>query len=132
MAHINLNISLIQGYTATERAQAISAELFAITRPPNLRNADDVSLYLFGWITRPTTGEAVLQADSDYVINVHPQNNLNNLIALMPDLPQAVKDYLVDLIQNNQTITFGQLLIGNETILTNEQMATDGWFETEN
>ena len=129
---INLNIGAIQGYTATERAQAISAELFAISRPPRVRQPEDVSTYLFGWQTHPTTGECVLIADKDYVIRVHPQNNLNNLIALMPDLPQAVKDGLEALIKNSQSITFGQLLIGNETILTNEQMTFDGWFETEN
>jgi hypothetical protein len=70
----------------------------------------------------------VLQADTNYTIWVHPDNNLTNLIALMPALPQGVKTYLENLIKTNQTITFGQLLTGDETILTDEQMATDGWF----
>jgi hypothetical protein len=46
----------------------------------------------------------------------------------MPALPQQVKEGLEDLIKTSQIITFGQLLTGQETILTDEQMATDGWF----
>lgn len=131
MAFINLIIAPITGYTATQRAQAISAELFAISRPPQVRSAQDVSAYLFGWLTHPTTGEAILQADTDYVIRVHLQNNLNNLIALMPDLPQQVQAGLVQLIKNSQTITFGQLLTGAETILTEQELHTNGWYPEE-
>jgi hypothetical protein len=137
MASINLNIAPIQGYTATERAEAISEELFAIGRPPQVRNTNDVSRYLFGWTTHQTTGACVLHADTSYVINVHPQNNLTNLIALMPKLHEVpeehekIVDYLVDLISTSQSITFGQLLTGNETIYTHQQLIDDGWFGDE-
>jgi hypothetical protein len=62
------------------------------------------------------------------VINVHPQNNLTNLISLMPNLPLQVQAGLVALIENSQTITFGQLLTGQEDILTDAQLEADGWF----
>jgi hypothetical protein len=129
---INLNIAPIQGYTATQRAEAISEELFAISRPPQVRNTNDVSRYLFGWTTHPTTGDCVLHADTGYVINVHPQNNLTNLISLMPDLPQQVQAGLVQLIQNSETITFGQLLTGEETTYTDEELEAKGFYNNEN
>ena len=132
MPFINLNIAPITGYTATERAEAISAELFALSRPPQVRHADDVSAYLFGLTTHPTTGECVLHADTSHEINVHPQNNLTNLIALMPDLPAEVKQGLIQLIQNSETITFGQLLTGDETTYTDEELEAKGFYNENN
>ena len=127
-----INIAPITGYTATERAEAISAELFAISRPPQVRHEADVSIYLFGWTTHPTTGECVLHAQTDYKIWVHPQNNLTNLIALMPDLPQEVQQGLIQLIQNSESITFAQLLTGLETTYTDEELETKGFYNNEN
>jgi hypothetical protein len=125
MASINLNIAPMQGYTATERAEAISAELLKINMPIDENCA---SRYVFGWTTHPTTGECVLHAQTDYKIWVHPQNNLTNLIALMPDLPQEVQAGLVQLIQNSETITFGQLLTGEETTYTDEELEAKGFY----
>ena len=42
------------GLTSYERAEAISYELWAISRPPAIRNPDDVTTYLFGWVKHPT------------------------------------------------------------------------------
>jgi hypothetical protein len=131
-SRINLHIAPIQGYTATERTKAISAELFAISRPPQVRQTQDGTTYLFGWTTHPTTGECVLHADTSYVINVHPQNNLTNLIALMPDLPAQVQQGLIQLIQNSETITFGQLLTGEETTYTDEELEAKGFYNENN
>lgn len=128
MALVNLEIASITGYTPTERAEAISAELFAISRPPVVRQPDDVSIYRFGWITHPTTGAAILQADGDCEIIVHPDNDLTNLIALMPNLPLQVKQGLENMIKTSTTITFGQLLTGTETTYTEEEMQTNGWY----
>jgi hypothetical protein len=125
MPYIKLDIAPILGYTATERAQAISKELLRISMPVAEQCA---STYVFDWLTHPITGACVLLADSSHEIWVHPENDLTNLIALMPALPQQVKEGLEDLIKTSQIITFGQLLTGQETILTDEQMATDGWF----
>jgi len=125
MATINLLIAPIQGYTPTQRAEAISQELNKINMPIAEQCA---SRYVFGWITHPITGECVLQADTAYTIWVHPDNNLLALIALMPNLPMQVQAGLVALIENSQTITFGQLLTGQEDILTDAQLEADGWF----
>jgi len=128
MSRINLNIAPITGYTPTERALAISRELWAIEWPPVVRQGNEVSTQVFGVTTHPTTGECVLHADTNYEINVLPQNNLTNLIALMPDLPSEVKQGLIQLIQNSASITFGQLLTGQEIIYTDEELETKGFY----
>ena len=128
MALVNLLIAPITGYTATERAAALSAELWNICRPLQVRDPAKDTNALFGWVTHPATGECVLQAYTDHVIRVHPDNNLSTLIALMPNLPLQVQAGLVALIENSQTITFGQLLTGQEDILTDAQLEADGWF----
>jgi len=124
MPYIKLDIPPILGYTATERAQAISKELLRISMPIAEQCA---STYLFEWHTHPVTGACVLRADKNYVIWVHPQNNLTNLIALMPDLPEQVQAGLVQLIQNSQTITFGQLLTGTETTYNDDELIDLGF-----
>jgi len=132
MAKINLYIGAIQGYTSLERAKALSMELWSISRPAIVRDEDDGSIYLFPWQQHPITLDCVLRVETNEVIRVHPDNNLSNLIALMPALPQQVKDVLVQLIENSQTITFGQLLTGDETIISEATMVADGWYgETE-
>lgn len=127
MQSINLLIAPITGYTATERAEAISRELWAITRPPQVREPQD-TVYLFAWKTHPTTGECVLIADADYVIPVHPENDLTALLALFPTLSSQEKASLALYIENSQTFLFGAILPSNSTILTNEQLTEGGWF----
>ncbi len=41
------------GLTSEQRAEAISYELWAISRPPAIRNPNDVTTYLFGWAKHP-------------------------------------------------------------------------------
>jgi len=107
--------------TAAERAEAISAELFAISRPPQVRAAKDVSRYLFGWVKHPTDDVAVLQAQTDYVIRVHPDNNISGLVALFPDLSEQERDGLTAFIQSSQFFEFGQILPSNSTIISDEE-----------
>jgi hypothetical protein len=87
------------GLTSEQRAEAISYELWAISRPPAIRNPNDVTTYLFGWVKHPTQDSTypeivntALEVDLNYNIIVHPENNLTNLIALFPELSQAERD----------------------------------------
>lgn len=128
---INLYIGAIEGYTSLERVKALSAELWAISRPYVVRDQKDGSVYLFPWIQHPINLDCVLKAETEQVISCHPYNDLDKIIALMPGLTQAVKNSLVALIENSQAITFGQLLTGDETIISEATMVADGWIETE-
>jgi len=118
---INLQILPTQGYTAAERAEAISAELFAISRPVVVRTATDQTNYLFGWVKHPTEDIAVLQAQTDYIIRVHPDNDISGLVALFPDLSEQERNGLTAFIQSSHFFEFGQILPSNSTIISDEE-----------
>jgi len=132
MALVNLNIAPIANYTAKQRAYALSEELLRIKKPFAIKGENDIAAYLYRVIEHPTEDKAVMVVNPSDVIMVHPQNNLTNLIALMPDLPQQVQAGLVQLIQNSETITFGQLLTGEETTYTDEELEAKGFYNNEN
>ena len=127
MASLNLLIQPITGYTAEQRAEAISAELFAISRPPKVRQPQDVSAYLFGWIKHPEKDLAVLQADSNYVISVHPENDLSTLQSLFPELTETEKTALAQFIHTSQSFQFGAIIPLGATTLTDEQLIEQGF-----
>jgi hypothetical protein len=123
------------GLTSAQRAEAISYELWAISRPPAIRNPNDVTTYLFGWVKHPTQDPAyteivdtALDVELDYNIIVHPENNLTNLIALFPELSQAEKDGLAAFIESQQSFEFRYIVPGGVTIYTKQQMEDNGWF----
>jgi len=123
------------GLTSEQRAEAISYELWAISRPPAIRNPNDVTTYLFGWTKHPTQDPAytevvdtALDVELDYNIIVHPENNLTNLIALFPELSQAEKDGLAAFIESQQSFPFQYIVPSDVTVFTYEQMKDAGWF----
>jgi len=126
------------GLTSEQRAEAISYELWAISRPPAIRNQNDVTAYLFGWVKHPTQDPAytevvdtALVVELDYNIIVHPENNLTNLIALFPELSQAEKDGLAAFIESQQSFPFQYIIPQDTTVFTYEQMKDAGWFPEE-
>lgn len=127
------------GLTSEQRAEAISYELWAISRPPAIRNPNDVTSYMFGWIKHPTqdpayteTVDTALEVDVDYNIYVHPDNNLTNLIALFPELSQAEKDGLSAFIQSQQSFPFGAIVPSGVTVFTQSEMKASGWLPEPN
>jgi hypothetical protein len=123
------------GLTSEQRAEAISYELWAISRPPAIRNPNDVTTYLFGWVKHPTQDSTyteivntALEVDLSYNIIVHPENNLTNLIALFPELSQAEKDALAVFIESQQSFEFRYIVPGGVTVYTRQQMEDNGWF----
>ena len=122
------------GLTSYERAEQISYELWAISRPPAIRNPNDVTTYMFGWVQHPTkdstytdTVNTALMVDTAYIIKVHPENNLINLIALFPELSQAERDGLAWFIDNSQSFPFGAIVPQGVTLFTRQQMKDAGW-----
>jgi hypothetical protein len=123
------------GLTSEQRAEAISYELWAISRPPAIRNPNDVTTYLFGCVKHPTQDSTyteivntALEVDLNYNIIVHPENNLTNLIALFPELSQAEKDALAAFIESQQSFEFRYIVPGGVTVYTKQQMEENGWF----
>jgi hypothetical protein len=110
-------ITPIEGKTALERAQDISGELFAITRPAHLREGSDLSNMIFPIIEQG--GNVYLQIILDYIITVHPENDVEPLAALFPHLSEAEKNGLVHVIKNSNSFAF-QNIIPAGTIIYEE------------
>lgn len=123
------------GLTSEQRAEQISYELWAISRPVSIKSLNDVTTYLFGWVKHPTQDpgyteivNAALSVDVSYNIAVHPENNLTNLIALFPELSQQEKDVLAAYIESQQSFPFQNIIPQDVKIFTQQEMQNSGWF----
>jgi hypothetical protein len=125
--------------TSEQRAEAISYELWAISRPPQVRNPNDVTSYLFGWVKYadggsdakylPSVVDTALDVDPSYMIIVHPENNLTNLIALFPELSEQERMMLAGFIQSQSAFPFGYIIPQDFGVFSYEEMKADGWFK---
>lgn len=68
-------------YIKSSKADQLSNALWSLVRPDSIRENQD-TLYLFGWIT-DANGEGWLEAETDYTVRIHPDANLDKLIALI-------------------------------------------------
>jgi hypothetical protein len=123
------------GLTSAQRAEAISYELWAISRPLQVRNPDEVTAYMFGWVKHPTQDpnyqevvDTALQVDPDYMVVVHPENNLNALVNLFPELTEQERLQLVGFIKSQQAFPFKFIVPSTSKIFTEEEMKDAGWF----
>jgi len=126
--------------TSEQRAKGISEELFKISRPPHVRNPRDVSRYVFGWMPHPETDENspnfglfALTVDLDYQIYVHPENNLDGLLALFPEVPEEERAQLAAYIGSSATgrFRFGNIIPSTANVRDKAYMETNGWFPVE-
>lgn len=138
MAYIKV---LPQGdLTSAQRADAISYELWAISRPLAVRNPNDVTSYMFGIVKHPTQDpnyefvvDTALDVDPDYIIKVHPENNLTALVGLFPELTVQERAGLVAFIEANEnsSFPFKYIVPSTSKIFTKEEMTAAGWFTNE-
>ena len=131
MATVYLPVeATIPGMTSGERATAINAEVWALRRPDSLRSPQDITRYYYPQITHPTTGQVAIVGQTDEEVRIHPLVDLTNLLALLPEVPQAEKDGLVMFIDANRggTVPFGQLIPSTSTQLTEVEAEAEGWF----
>lgn len=119
----------LNGKKVTER---ISNALYFLTRPESTRDEDYVTDKIFGWIQHPTTGELAINWDENYVLNLHEQKNSADLIQLYININRSTNNrelrYIKNLIDNNTTITAGQLISEDMTVKTYTEMFDEGWF----
>ena len=117
------------GLTSLERAQRISEELFNISRPPHVKDPEDVTKYVFGWMKHPDQDLYALQVILEYTIYVHPENNLDELIALFPEVPQQEKDQLTAYINSAQDyFEFQNIIPSTANVRDYAYMDAEGWF----
>ena len=129
MATVYLPVeATIPGMTSGERATAINAEVWALLRPASLQLPQDTK-YKYGQITHPDTEQVAIVGDTTEEIYINPLVDLTELLALLPEVPQAEKDGLVMFIDANRggSVPFGQLIPSTSTQLTQEEAEALGW-----
>lgn len=119
----------IPNMTSEQRATAINAEVWCLIRPATFQLPQDTK-YKYEQITHPTTGQVAIVGDTTEQIYINPDVDLTNLLALLPEVPQAEKDGLVMFIDANRggSVPFGQLIPSTSTQLTQVEAEADGWF----
>ena len=117
------------GLTSEERGQAISRELFNLTLPRHLQSPGQTSIYALGMIENASNaGQWALVGDHDQEIAVHPERDVTALVSLFPQLSEEERSQLTYYIASSDSVTFGNLLPSDATVLTHEQAEALGWF----
>ena len=103
MAAVYLPVeATIPGMTSAERATAINAEVWSLSRPDSVKSPNDITRYYYPQITHPETGEVAIVGDTTEQVKIHPAVDLTDLLALLPEVPQEEKDGLVMFIDANR------------------------------
>lgn len=72
--------------TSAQRAEAISRELYNVTRPLSIQDPHEATYKYAPVIYHPVTGDGALMVDPKHLIVVHEQATLEKLTALFPNL----------------------------------------------
>ena len=110
------------------RAKAITRELYNITVPVAVQEDYQKDGAVFGVVVHPDGVQHALQVDTDYIIPVHEQANLEKLVAMFPDLPDQERVTLQGYIHTNDKFPFGHIVPSTTTVRTQEEMQALGWF----
>jgi hypothetical protein len=129
MATVYLPVEPQLGMTSAERAEAIDAQVWCLRRPASLQSPQDITKYYYPRITHPVTGEVAIVGDTTEEVYINEAVDLTELLALMPEVPQAEKDGLVLYIDANKggSVPFGQLIPSTSTQLTQAEAEALGW-----
>ena len=117
--------------TSPQRAQFITRELYCITLPLQFQTPDQHDGTVFGVIHHPTDGRAALQVDLDYVIPVHPLVTLERLVSLFPEITDAERMTLMQVIFSSKAFPFRHIVPSTVTVRDEAYMIADGWFPAE-
>jgi hypothetical protein len=117
--------------TSPQRAQFITRELYCITLPLQFQTPDQHDGTVFGIIHHPTDGRAALQVDLDYVIPVHPLVTLERLVSLFPEITDAERMTLMQVIFSSKSFPFRHIVPSTVTVRDEAFMIAEGWFPAE-
>ena len=129
MSTVYLPVEPIEGMDSAQRADALDAEVWCLLRPAALQLPQDTK-YLYPRIVHPETGQTAIVGNTTDDIYISPDVDLTELLALLPEVPQAEKDGLVMYIDANRgsSVPFGQLIPSTSTQLTEVEAEALGWF----
>jgi hypothetical protein len=117
--------------TSPQRAQFITRELYCITLPLQFQTPDQHDGTVFGIIHHPTDGRAALQVDLDYIIPVHPLVTLERLVSLFPEITDAERMTLMQVIFSSKAFPFRHIVPSTVTVRDEAFMIAEGWFPAE-
>jgi hypothetical protein len=117
--------------SSPQRAQFITRELYCITLPLQFQTPDQHDGTVFGVIHHPTDGRAALQVDLDYVIPVHPLVTLERLVSLFPEITDAERMTLMQVIFSSKAFPFRHIVPSTVTVRDEAYMIAEGWFPAE-
>ena len=123
----------IEDMTSAERAEAIDREVWRLRRPLSVQSPQDITQFYYPRITHPETGQVAIVGDTTENVKIHPDVDLTDLLALLPEVPQEEKDGLVMYIDANKggSVPFGQLIPSTSTQLTEAEAEALGWLPDE-
>jgi hypothetical protein len=129
MSKVFLPVEPQLGMTSAERADAIDKEVYNMVRPVSVKSPNDVMYHFYDRLTHPVTGQVAVFGYTEGVVYIHPDVDLTDLLALLPEVPQAEKDGLVMFIDANRggSVPFGQLIPSTSTQLTDVEAKAEGW-----
>jgi len=113
------------------RAKAITRELYNITVPVAVQADYQKDATVFGVVVHPDGVQHALQVDTDYVIPVHEQANLEKLVSMFPDLTDQERVTLQGYIHTNEQFPFGHILPSTTTVRDHQYMVDNGWLPEE-
>ena len=110
------------------RAKAITRELYNITVPVVIQADYQKDATVFGVVVHPDGVQHAMQVDTDYIIPVHEQANLEKLVAMFPDLTDQERVTLTGYIHTNEQFPFGHIVPSTTTVRDHQYMVDNGWF----
>ena len=129
MSTVYLPVKPIEGMDSEQRAEALDAEVWRLRRPLSLQRPTDITKYYYPRITHPDTGQVAIVGDTTEEVYINPAVDLTDMLALLPEVPQAEKDMLVMFVDANKgnSVPFGQLIPSTSEQLTEVEAQALGW-----
>ena len=111
-----------------DRAHIIARELYNIMRPVHVQSPEEAGYTLCSILQHPTDRENyALRVDTDYMIAVHPECNLEKLVAMFPEISASQRYNLSSAIHQLDEIPLHSILPNTVTVRDYQYMVDNGW-----
>ena len=110
------------------RAHIIARELYNVMRPVHVQTPDEAGNTLCSVLRHPTERDNyALRVDTDYMIAVHPECNLEKLVAMFPEISASQRYNLSSAIHQLDEIPLSSILPNTVTVRDYQYMVDNGW-----
>ena len=111
-----------------DRAHIIARELYNIMRPVHVQSPDEASNTLCSVLQHATDRtQYALRVDTNYMIAVHPECNLEKLVAMFPEISASQRYNLSSAIHQLDEIPLHSILPNTVTVRDYQYMVDNGW-----